>query len=198
MPRIPLPGPGEMNEAQRAIYDAVVSGPRGEMIGPLRAVIHSPELATLWSNFGEYLRFRTCLPNRLNELAIIVTARRWSSQVEWWVHAKAAAKAGIDTAIITAIHDGATPNFANTDEADIYEFARQLQMTGTVDPVTYDRVVARHGARGVVELTAVIGYYTMVSMMLNAHEIPLPDGEKPALVPIATDGLTELPEANRP
>ncbi|CAN1498176.1 Carboxymuconolactone decarboxylase-like [Rhabdaerophilaceae bacterium] len=198
MPRIPLPGPDEMNEAQRRLYDSVVSGPRGRMIGPLRAIIHSPELAALWSSFGEYLRYRTCLPSALKELAIIVTARRWTSQVEWWVHAKAAANAGIAESIIAAIHSGQAPVFHDLSEADVYDFARQLQMTGTVAQEIYDRVLAQHGAQGVVELTAVIGYYTMVSMTLNVHEIPLPKGEAPALARIGSDGLTELPEARRP
>lgn len=197
MPRIPLPGPDEMNEAQRRLYDSVVSGPRGRMIGPLRAVIHSPELAALWSSFGEYLRYRTCLPTAHKELAIIVTARRWTSQVEWWVHAEAAAKAGIAETVIAAIHAGKAPEFADHAEADIYEFARQLQMTGTVGREVYGRIVARHGAQGVVELTAVIGYYTMVSMTLNVHEIPLPEGETPPFAPIASEGLTALPEAKR-
>ncbi|WP_284178047.1 carboxymuconolactone decarboxylase family protein [Rhabdaerophilum sp. SD176] len=197
MPRIPLPGPDEMNEAQRRLYDSVVSGPRGRMIGPLRAVIHSPELAVLWSSFGEYLRYRTCLPSAHKELAIIVTARRWTSQVEWWVHAEAAAKAGIAKTIIAAIHAGKAPEFGDHAEADIYEFARQLQMTGTVGREVYGRIVARHGAQGVVELTAVIGYYTMVSMTLNVHEIPLPEGETPPFTPIASEGLTVLPEAKR-
>src|SRR5262245_39685288 len=84
--RIPLLTVEQMSPEQRRFYDEVVSGPRGRMIGPLRAAIHSPELAALWSQLGEFLRYRTCLPLRLNELAIVVTARRWTSQVEWWVH----------------------------------------------------------------------------------------------------------------
>lgn len=198
MPRIPLPGRADMNEEQQGIYDAVVSGPRGAVIGPLRAVIHSPDLARLWSGFGEYIRFQTCLPPASKELAIIVTARRWTSQVEWLVHARAAETAGIAPAVIAAIHAGEAPVFADSAEADIYEFARQLQMTGTVEQAVYDRIVARHGARGVVELTAVIGYYTMVSMTLNVHEIPVPEGSTPPLTPIAAEGLTSLPAARRP
>lgn len=198
MPRIPLPGSDEMNEAQRRVHDAVVSGPRGVMVGPLRAVIHSPELAGLWSAIGEFLRYRTCLSPALSELAVIVTARRWTSQVEWWAHAKAAAKAGISGTIIAAIQAGKAPEFSDPSEADIYEFARQLQINGTVEQAVYDRIVAQHGAQGVVELTALIGYYTMVSMTLNVHEIPLPEGEMPPLAPIVSEGLTNLPEAKRP
>ncbi|MCQ4160001.1 carboxymuconolactone decarboxylase family protein [Roseomonas sp. GC11] len=196
MPRIPLPTPAEMTPEQRRVHDAVVAGPRGQVIGPLRAVIHSPDLAERWSRLGEFLRFGTCLPKRLNELAILVTGRRWTSQIEWWVHARAAAEAGLDAAIIEAIREGRAPAFTAADEAEIYEFARQLQGTGQVEEAAYAAIVARWGARGVVELTGVIGYYTMVSMTLNVHDIPLPDGIAAPLRPLA-EGLTPLPPAQR-
>lgn len=196
-PRIPLPGPEEMTPEQRAVHDSVVSGPRGVMIGPLRAAIHSPELAARWSALGEVLRFNTVLPKRLNELAILVTGRRWTAQIEWWVHAKAAAAAGLPDAIIEAIRAGEPPAFDDPDDATIYEFARQLQQTGTADDATYAAVVARWGARGVVELTAVIGYYTLVAMTLNVHGIPLPDGVAPPLAPPPGTLLSDLPPARR-
>lgn len=191
MARIPLPSPEEMSPEQRRVHDAVLAGPRGQVIGPLRAVIHSPDLAERWSRLGEFLRFGTSLPRRLNELAIIVTGRRWSSQVEWWVHARAAAEAGIPAAAIEALRRGEPPVFAEAEDALAYEFARHLQMSGQVPPVVYEEAVRRWGARGVVELTAVIGYYTMVSMTLNAHEIPLPDGIDPPLQ-APPEGLSPL------
>ncbi|HEY8611750.1 MAG TPA: carboxymuconolactone decarboxylase family protein [Roseomonas sp.] len=191
MARIPLPFPDEMSPEQRRVHDAVVAGPRGQVIGPLRAVIHSPDLAERWSRLGEFLRYGTCLPKRLNELAIVVTGRRWSSQVEWWVHARAAAEAGIPQAAIDAIRRGDPPAFDQTDDALVYEFARHLQLSGQVPPPIYDAARDRWGARGVVELTAVIGYYTMVSMTLNAHEIPLPDGVTSPLTP-PDSGLAPL------
>ncbi|SHJ86943.1 4-carboxymuconolactone decarboxylase [Roseomonas rosea] len=194
MARISLPSPEEMSPEQRRVHDQVVAGPRGQVIGPLRAVIHSPDLAARWSSLGEILRFGTCLPRRLNELAIIVTGRRWSSQVEWWVHARAAAEAGIPQVAIDAIQRGESPAFEEADDALVYEFARALQTSGQVPPGLYGEVLGRWGERGVVELTAVIGYYTMVSMTLNAHEIPLPDGVAPVLqAPEA--GLAPLPPA---
>ncbi len=192
--RIPLPGPAELDDEQRRVYDAVVAGPRGQVIGPLRAVIHSPDLADRWQKLGEFLRFGTCLPKRLNELAIAVTGRRWSSQIEWWVHARVAAEAGIPAAALEAIRLGEAPVFDEADDALVYEFTRQLQLSGQVPAETYQAVVARWGARGAVELTAVIGYYTMVSMTLNAHEIPLPDGVAPP-VPAPAEGFAPLPPA---
>jgi 4-carboxymuconolactone decarboxylase len=195
-PRIPLPTREDLDEAQRAVWDGVVSGPRGQVIGPLRAAIHNPELARRWSAMGEALRFNTSLPKRLSELAIVVTGRRWSSQVEWWVHARAAAEAGIAPAIIEAIRDGHPPVFDAADEALVYSFARELQHDGRVGEATYAAAREAFGVRGVVELTALVGYYTMVSMTLNAHGIPLPDGEAEPLAPPA-EGLFTLPPARR-
>lgn len=189
-PRIPLLAVEDMSPEQRQVYDAVVSGPRGQMIGPLRAAIHSPELATLWSRFGEFLRYRTSLPPRLNELAIVVTGRRWTSQVEWWVHARACVAAGMRQEVVDAIGALSPPVFDDLAELDVYEFAIALQQTGEVPAATYDAVQRRWGTRGVVELGAVIGYYTMVSMTLNAHQLPLPDGATG--LPRA-DGLVTLP-----
>jgi 4-carboxymuconolactone decarboxylase len=194
MPRIPLPGPEEMTPAQRRVHDAIISGPRGTLIGPLRAAIHNPELAERWSALGEILRFRTSLPKRLSELAILVTGRRWTSQVEWWVHARAAADAGLDAAIIAAIREGAVPDFDDAKEALVYRFACALQQNGQVPRDIYDDAVRQFGVAGVVELTALIGYYTMVSMTLNAHEIPLPEGVAAPLEALGSGGLHVLPD----
>ncbi|UAN00773.1 carboxymuconolactone decarboxylase family protein [Achromobacter mucicolens] len=181
MSRIPLPTPDTMTDDQKRVYEKIVSGPRGRLVGPLRAALHSPELAERWQALGALLRFGTSLAPRVSELAIVVTARRWNSQIEWHIHAQAARAAGISDAVLDAIQARETPVFDNADDAVVYEFARQIQETGQVDPDLYAQAVARWGAVGVVELTAVIGYYTMVSMTLNAHEIPMPDDAPPPL-----------------
>ena len=182
-----------MSDEQREVHDEVVRGPRGAMIGPLRAAIHNPELARRWSALGEMLRFGTTLPKRVTELAIIVTGRRWTSQVEWWVHATAAAEAGVPTDAIEAIRVGAVP-VLGAEELEVYAFARELQVLGQASLPAYRAIEARWGVRGVVELTAVIGYYTMVSMTLNAHEVPLPEGVVPGLEAAPGGGLAVLPE----
>ncbi|WP_372621958.1 carboxymuconolactone decarboxylase family protein [Falsiroseomonas sp.] len=196
-PRIPLPGRDELDEAQRTVWDSVVSGPRGQVIGPLRAAIHNAELARRWSALGEALRFNTSLPKRLSELAIAATGRRWSSQVEWWVHARAAAENGIAPAILDAIREGRPPAFDAADEALVYDFVRDLQHDGGVREDTYRAAVEAFGVKGVVELTALVGYYTMVSMTLNAHGVPLPDG---AVEPLQAppEGLFALPPRDAP
>jgi len=175
MSRIPLPSPDSMTDDQKRVYEKIVSGPRGRLVGPLRAALHNPELAERWQALGALLRFGTSLPPRVSELAIVITARRWNSQIEWYIHAQAARAAGISDAVLDAIQARAQPVFDTRDDEVVYEFARQLQETGQVEPVLYAQAVERWAAVGVVELTAVIGYYTMVSMTLNAHEIPMPD-----------------------
>lgn len=198
MGRIPFPTPESMSPEQRAVFDEVVKGPRGMVVGPLRAALHSPELADRWQKLGEVLRYRTTLPAKLNELAILVTARRWNSELEWVVHADAARKAGLEEALIEDLRNGVQPRITDPDTAAVYEFARQIQLNGQVDDAAYADVHARWQERGVVELTAVIGYYTMVSMTLNAHRIPLPDGMEPELQAEgeAPTTLTVIPPAD--
>lgn len=175
MSRIPFPSPETMSDAQRRVYESIVSGPRGRLVGPLRAALHNPELAERWQAFGALLRYGTSLPPRVSELAIVVTARRWNSQIEWHIHAQAAADAGIAPDVLEAIRARRAPAFAHPADEIVYEYARQLQETGQVAPDVYTRAVEYWDVAGVVELTAVIGYYTLVSMTLNAHEIPMPD-----------------------
>lgn len=180
--RIAFPEPGTMNEEQQQVYDQIVSGPRGTIVGPLRAALHNPSLADKWQKFGQALRFETSFPKRLNEVAILVTARRWNSVLEWAIHAGDAERAGLDTQIIEAIGSGKVPDF--TDDvaaAEIYDFAVQLVQTGDVDQSSYAAILARWGEVGVVELTAVIGYYSMVAMTLNVHRIPIPSGVEASL-----------------
>jgi 4-carboxymuconolactone decarboxylase len=171
MARIPLPGVEELTPAQRRVYDEVVAGPRGKVVGPLRAVIHWPELADHWQKLGALLRFKTELPPKLSELAILVTARAWESKFEWHAHEPIARKAGVGDEVIAAIRDGRRPALADPDEQAVYDFAAEMHATHTVSAPTYARVLERFGTLGVVQLTALLGYYTMVAMTLNAHEI---------------------------
>lgn len=192
MARLHLPTVDELSADQRKVYDEVVSGPRGRLIGPLRAVIHSPELAARWSRIGEFLRYSTSLPAKLNELAIIVAGRHWNSQLEFHIHAEAARAAGLDPACIEAIRLGESPVFAEQGEVEVYDYARLLLQTGRLPDAVHAAVVARWGERGAVELTGVVGYYSMVSLMLNAHEIPLPDDAQ-APLSVTGPGPTAMP-----
>lgn len=181
MPRIPLPTRDQMSAEQRAVHDKVVSGPRGEIKGPLRAALYNAELADRWQALGELLRYRTTLPPRLSELAILVTARACSSPFEWYAHRLEAEKAGIAPAIIEAIRaDTPPPDLGAADDL-VYRYALELNRRKSVSDRTYAAALEHFGAQTLVELTALIGYYTMVAMTLNAHEIPLPAGVTPEL-----------------
>lgn len=179
MPRIPLPTPEEMNPEQRRVYEAIVGGPRGRLVGPLRAALHRPELADKWQQFGELLRYRTALPPKLSELAILVTARHTRSNLEWIVHEQMAIKAELPLTIIADVFAQRRPADADTDMLIVYDYAFELNENNTVSDDVHRRVTERFGVVAVVELTALIGYYTMVAMTLNAHDIPLPDGAIP-------------------
>ena len=179
MARIRLADEGPMDAAQQSVYDRIVAGPRGRVVGPLRAVLLVPELADRWQRFGEQLRYHTSLPGRISELAIVTVARRYNSQVEWAVHAQAALDAGINNDVLEAIRDCRPPGFASATDRDAYEYTRQLLVAGDVDIALHEAVCTHWGETGAVELTALIGYYAMVAMMLNAQDIPTPDGSRP-------------------
>jgi 4-carboxymuconolactone decarboxylase len=179
-----LNGAGLSSE-QLAVYQKIVDGPRGVMVGPLRAALHSPELADRWQSLGETLRYRITLSGRLSELAIIMIGRHWNSSLEWQVHVAAARDLGLPEPIIAAIRTARPPEFVEADDAIAYEYTRQLMQVGCVDDATYAEAHTRFGTLALVELTALIGYYCMVAMTLNAHHIVLNDG------PTAFEGAAE-------
>lgn len=199
LPRISLPAPETMNPEQRAVYDDIVGGRRARLVGPLRAALHNPALADRWQKLGALLRFGTSIAPRQSELAILVTARRWNSQLEWLIHAADGLAAGLPQGVIDAMLVAAPPVFADAGDAAVYEYTRQLLQHGVVDDDAYGLVLAAFGEAGTVELTAIVGYYSMVAMTLNAHRIPLPDDAGAApLQPVGANPahqLTELPKA---
>lgn len=180
MPRISLPAPESMSPEQRAVYDRIVSGPRGRIQGPLRAALHNPELADKWQALGALLRYGTTLPPRLTEIAILVTGRACNSPFEWYAHRAEAEKADIPQTVIEALLGESEPPGLSPDEAAIYRYAVELNRHNSVSDKTYAAALTLFGERAVVELTALVGYYTMVAMTLNCHEIPLPEGVAPA------------------
>ncbi len=171
--------PSEMTDAQRKAYDAIVSGPRGGARGPFNALLRSPDLADRVQRVGEYVRFNSSLPAPLNELAILVVARHWSAQYEWYAHSKLALAAGLSATIVDAISQGKRPSAMQADESAVYEFCKELHETKAVSDATYAKALAQFGEAGVVDLLGVSGYYTLVSMILNVDRHPLPEGAKP-------------------
>ena len=173
----------QMNEAQRRVADEAASGKRGRVPAPLRAWIHSPEFGARAQRLGEFLRYDTVLGPQLSELAILVTARFWTSHYEWYAHKREALKAGVDPAVIAAIGARRMPALTDTKARAVYDYAVALHETHLVPEPVHSAALRELGEDGLVELVGLLGYYTLVSMTLNAFEIGLPEGEMPELKP---------------
>ena len=180
MTRISLPTLDTMGDAQRRVHDKIVAGRRGKIQGPLRAALHNADLADRWQALGELLRYNTGLTPRQSELAILVTGRDCNSPFEWHAHRLEAERVGLSAAVIDALLVKAMPDGLSDDEACVVQFAIELNHSNSVSDATYAQTLQQLDERRVVELTALIGYYTMVAMTLNAHHIPLPEGAAPA------------------
>ena len=167
-----------LDARQTEIMDAIKSGPRGGVRGPFPAWIRSPDLADRGQKLGEYCRFNTSFEPRLAELAIIICARYWTSQYEWYAHAPLAVKGGLDQAVVDAIAARQRPASMQDDEAAVYDYCTELHNDKQVSEPTYQRALSLFGERGVVDLIGISGYYTMVSMTLNTFEVALPEGVK--------------------
>ena len=180
-PRLALIDEAHMNDAQRALLDAIRSGPRGKSItprGPFAVWLHAPEFGHLAQALGGHCRYRTGLPPRLSEFAILCTARLWRAQYEWSAHAPMAEKAGVSRKTIQDLRSGREPSSAPKDERAIYAFIRELYKTNRVSERAYKRVHAFLGDAGTVELVGILGYYALISMTLNVFRMmPAADAE---------------------
>lgn len=174
----------EMSPAQKKMFESLLAGQRRGAAGPFNVLLRSPEMGDLAQQFGASMRFDSSIPRKLNELAIIITARHWTSHFEWYAHRRAAAAAGLDEAIITAIAQGRRPATMQADELAVYEFCTEMLTTKQVSDRTFQAAKDRFGERGVVDLIGVMGYYQLVSMLLNADRYPLPAGVRPELEPL--------------
>lgn len=166
----------QLTDAQKEVYDAIAGGPRGGVRGPFGPLLRSPELADRVQKLGEYLRFKSSLPARLNEMAILINARFWDSKYEWNAHKPFALKGGLAESIADDLAQNRRPRNMKADEEVVYDVCMALHKTHFVDDALFKRAVAAVGERGVVDLIAVSGYYTLISMVLNVAEIPLPAG----------------------
>jgi 4-carboxymuconolactone decarboxylase len=173
--------PAEPTSDQQRVMDQAAAGPRGRIPAPMRAWIANPELAQRASQLGEVVRYRSSLPARFRELAILVVARTWTSHFEWAAHKAEALKAGLDPAIVEAIAARRDPAFADDGEAVVYRFAGMVLTEHRVGDDLYRSIVAMLGETAVVELVGTIGYYGLVSMTNNVFEIDLPAGTEPEL-----------------
>ena len=171
----------QLTPEQRTLVNDLLSGTRASLDGPFNVLLRSPEMGNLSQKLGEYLRFRTVVPKRLNEMAILMTAKWWSSQYEWYLHSTLALSAGLNQAVIEAIRAGDRSAQMQPDEAIVYDFCTELRDRRRVSDGTFKAAVSLLGERGVVDLVATMGYYDLVSMALNVDRYPLPDGAQAPL-----------------
>jgi len=179
-PRLPKLSVDSLTPEQQALAESIKSGPRGQfkMSGPFAVYLHSPTFGELAQKLGGHLRFKTNVPPRLSEFAILVTAQHWKAQYEWAMHAPMAEKQGVKLQTIRDIQAGRTPKSAPKDEMAIYAFAKEMYAKKRVSTGAYNRVYKLLGEAGTVELVGILGYYAMVSMTLNTFRAPLPEGMK--------------------
>src|SRR5207247_236972 len=174
----------EMTPAQKTMIEHLLSGPRAGADGPFNVLLRSPEMGDLAQQFGAAMRFNSSVPRKLNELAIIITARYWTSQYEWQAHHRAALQAGLSPSIADAIAQGKRPTGMQKDEDAVYTFCTELLNTKQVSDATFNAAKSAVGERGVVDLIGVMGWYHTVSMLLNVDRYPLPEGTQPELKPL--------------
>ena len=181
--RLPPIPPERQTEAQKKAAAEFRVERMQEVFGPFVPLSRSPQLMIDAAKMGTYLRFGNTLPRALSEFAILLQARRWSQEYEWYVHAADARTAGLPDEMIQAVAEGRRPD-RMTDEQDIvYEFGRELNDNHGVTDRTYARAVGRFGEQGVMDLVGVNGFYSLISMALNVGRTPLPPGVTPALKP---------------
>src|SRR5262245_1498270 len=162
----------EMTPEQKKMFESLLSGERRGAGGPFNVLLRSPEMGDLAQKFGASMRFHSTISPRLNELAIIITARHWSSHYEWYAHKRAALQNGVNAATVDAIAAGRRPTTMQADEEIVYNFCTELLTTKQVSDQTFQAVKGKFGERGVVDLIGVSGYYGLVSMLLNVDRYP--------------------------
>jgi len=189
VPRLTPLTPPSLSPAQRRVYDAILKGrrtqggrvrltrPDGSLVGPFDAWLRSPEIGNPVQALGEAIRFTGSFPKRLQEVAILTSARHWRAEFEWWAHARLAREAGVEDQLIDAIRTGRRPDSGSDDELLVIDFSRALLRSGTVEAELYDRALQRFGEDGLLELVCTLGFYALVSFTLNVFEVPLPEGE---------------------
>lgn len=174
----------EMTPAQKTMTEHVLAGKRGSMNGPYNVLLRSPEMGDMAQQFGAYTRYDSSIPHKLNELAILITARFWNSQYEWYAHHKYGLQAGLSPELIDAVATGKHPEGMAPDEAAVYEFCHELLYRKEVSDATFAALKERFGEKGAVDLIGTMGYYNIVSMALNTDRYPLPEGATAELKPL--------------
>jgi 4-carboxymuconolactone decarboxylase len=164
---------------QKTMVNDLLAGSRTSLDGPFNAYLRSPDMGNIAQKLGEYVRFRTSVPRRLNEMTIILTAKHWSSQYEWYAHRPLAIAAGLSEAVANDIQAGRRPGTMKPDEAIVYDFCAEMRERHRVSDPTYKAAVDLLGEQGVMDVVAAMGYYDLVSMTLDLDRYPLPNNAQP-------------------
>jgi 4-carboxymuconolactone decarboxylase len=171
----PIPS-DELTATQRLAIAEMVSGPRGAFGGPFVSMLRSPELMDRTQKLGAFIRYHGVVPQRLRELAICVIAREWRQGATWHGHAPLAEKHGVDAKTLAQLAKGEVPKALKRDERIVYDFCRALHRDHVVDDETFAKTRDALSEAGVIELTALCGYYVLISMIMNVAHAPLPPG----------------------
>lgn len=174
MQRIPQLDPATLTAEQKRVYEEIAGGPRGGVRGPLAVWLRRPALADTAQALGRYCRYDSALDPRLSELAILVTARIWDAAFEWAAHEPHALKAGLPASVVEALREDREPEFDAEDEAVVYAVSRRLNLDRRLSDDLYARALATLGEDRLIDLIGVLGYYSLVSMTLNAFEVQAP------------------------
>lgn len=180
-PRIEPVQPSELTPEQKKAAEDFFQSRKAPLTGPFLVLLHSPEMLTNASNMGLYLRYRSALGNQLSEMIILLTARHFTQDYEWFVHAPIALREKISEEIVEAIRDGRRPVKMNEDEIMVYNFATELLQNKRVSDLSYQAVEKRWGKKGAIDLTGIVGYYSLLAMQLNManHQISDPSKKLP-------------------
>jgi len=177
--RLPTIAPENYSNEQKQAAQDFEANRQVPVFGPFEPLMHSPQVMTLARSMGDYLRYKSAIGNTLSELAILITARQWTQDYEWYVHQPIALKAGLKKEIVDAIADGRRPVAMSDDEEMVYDFCTELQHNKRVSDLIFKRVENRFGKKGTVDLTGIVAYYTLLAMELNVAEYQIPaDGKK--------------------
>ncbi|MEQ9328757.1 MAG: carboxymuconolactone decarboxylase family protein [Rhodospirillales bacterium] len=191
MSRVLPPRPDEMTEAQQAMYDGIVHGPRtpkggrspfiddeGRLIGPFGIWNIAPNVGDAVQNVGVAVRYNTSLPARVREIAILAVGAAYRANFEWYAHAPLAAAVGVSAEQLERLRQGDDPEGLSEEEELAITLARELIDDRAASEATMQAVIATYGDEAAVELVLLIGYYAMLCITLNAFDVDLPAGEE--------------------
>lgn len=174
--RLPAIDPNDYSEEQMQAAADFEAARNRSVSGPFELMMHSPAVMSRARAFGDYLRYNSAIGNVLSELVILITAREWTQDYEWYAHYPIALEVGIDQEIADAIAEGRRPAGMSEDEEIVYDFSIELHRNHRVSDVTFQRALARFGNQGVIDLTGINGYYTFLAMQMNMGQYPVPEG----------------------